>query len=259
MMGEIERSPVLAAPSFHNVIAPNSTTNKIDEDEDDFQADEANNLCKRYIPLALKIASKYRDRGVDFEDLRSAAYLGLVQGSRKFDPSRGAFGPYVEHWIAGSVKALFSGNDPLENAVSLTAEDEENEESSHQIDIASPPPVIAPDLTVLGDTDRHIVEARNRGETLVEIGTSLGLSAERVRQRQAAAQSRIRGDQTSEAIADLTTRGKFISSAHQPRRWTDFKDREPPKHAYREPQPSQEIIHHRKYAPRLAALREGRQ
>jgi hypothetical protein len=62
MWGEMERSPALAAPGsndFTGLIA-NSTAHTIGSEAEKFQAlpdDQANNLCKRYRPLALKIAA----------------------------------------------------------------------------------------------------------------------------------------------------------------------------------------------------------
>ena len=257
MMGEIGRSPVLAAPSFNNVIAANSTTTKIGEDEDENQADEANDLCKRYRPLALKIASDYRGRGIHIEDLRSAADLGLVLASRRFDPARGAFGPYAKHWIAGEVKALFKGSNPLNTAQSLTV-NYVDDDSSHQADVAdASTPVVSLDLGALDETERSITQARASGETLKEIGKTLRCSAERIRQREVRARSKIRGIIASECLSDLTKRGEVIRHpGERTRGWAaDFRDREPPKHTYREPKPSREILHHRANASRLADLR----
>ena len=105
--GDIERSPVLAAPSFANCISLSTitTSDEVGEEDDDPQA--ANDLCERYLPLAYKIASNYRDRGVPHGELRSAAEIGLVLASRKFDSNKGAFGPYAKLWITGELTRLF--------------------------------------------------------------------------------------------------------------------------------------------------------
>ena len=106
MWGEIERSPVLAAPSFSNFIAANSTT-KIGENDEEVQADEANDLCDEIPPARLQDCQRYRDKGVSLDELRSAALLGLTVASRKFDPTIGAFGPYAKPWIKGELTRLF--------------------------------------------------------------------------------------------------------------------------------------------------------
>ena len=113
MWGEVERSPVLAAPSLNDYVSLAATSTNLIVGEEDEDPQAANDLCEKYKPLALKIANDYRDRGIHFEDLRSAAYLGLVSASRKFDPDRGAFGPYARPWIKGEITALFKSNDPL--------------------------------------------------------------------------------------------------------------------------------------------------
>ena len=61
MMGEIERSPVLAAPSFNTFLGGKSYEPEVGEDEDDLQA--SNELCVRYLPLAMKLAGRYSNKG----------------------------------------------------------------------------------------------------------------------------------------------------------------------------------------------------
>jgi RNA polymerase sigma factor (sigma-70 family) len=253
MWGAVERSPVLAAPSFNDHVGLTATSTNLIVGQEDEDPQAPNNLCEKYKPLALKIASGYRDRGIHFEELRSAAYLGLVSASRKFDPERGAFGPYARHWIKGEITALFKSNDPLASGYSesLTVW-HDDDDSGHQTDVAAPAPTIAPDLGALSDRERHIIEARARAETLTEIGKELGISAERVRQLEARALPKIKGGVASACISDLTKRGIPIEPT---RRYVEFRDREPPKHIYREPPPSRRLAHHRAIAPRLAALR----
>jgi hypothetical protein len=261
MWGEIEvwgeiRSPVLAAPSFNDCIGTNSSTLIIDGEDDD-KTQAANDLCLSYLPLAYEIAGRYRDKGVNIQELRSAGVTGLVLASRKFNPDRGAFGSYAKHWIKGEITALFKSNDPVAsgctNSLTIWHNDDDR---GHQRDVAAPPPAITPDLGELAEADRNIIQARDRGETLAEIGIALGISAERVRQREAGARSKIRGIITSECLSDLTKRGKVIRPpGEHTRRTVDFRDTEPPKHTHWEPKPSREILHHRANACRLAALR----
>ena len=73
-----------------------------------FSDDEANDLCKRYVPLVRKIAGRYRDKGIHFGELESAGLAGLVRASRRFDPSRSVpFGGYAKPWIRGCILELF--------------------------------------------------------------------------------------------------------------------------------------------------------
>ena len=249
MWGEVEvwgetRSPVLAAPSFNNyrgLIA--STTNqsigakvrKIQE----LPERELNDLCKQHEPLIKNLAARYMGRGIEFEDLRAAGLLGLARALPKFDPERGiTLGAFARHWIRGEMTALFKSNDALAlgRATSLTVwnTDDENEYEG-QRDVTAPAPTILPDLSALAETDRFIIKSRLRGDTLAEIGKAVGLSSERIRQREVLARSKIKREHT--------------------RREVDFRDREPPKHTPWEPKPSRRILHHRANASRLADLR----
>ena len=112
MWGEVEvwgeiRSPVLAAPSFNDCVGLTATSTNLIVGEDDEDPQAANDLCEKYKPLALKIARGYRGRGIPNDELRSAALLGLTVASRKFDPTRGAFGPYAKLWIKGELTRFF--------------------------------------------------------------------------------------------------------------------------------------------------------
>jgi RNA polymerase sigma factor (sigma-70 family) len=64
-------------------------------------------LVLDYIPLAIKMArlrSLSAPPSVSFEDLRSAAYLGLVDAASRFDSSRGfAFASYARLRIDGEM------------------------------------------------------------------------------------------------------------------------------------------------------------
>jgi RNA polymerase sigma factor (sigma-70 family) len=272
-----ERSPVLAAPgsnSYAGLIA-GSTNAKSGSGASNFQGlsnEDANDLCKRYLPLANKIAGQYEDRGVDFDDLESASLAGLVVASRKYDPQRGAFGPYARFWIKGEIRALFK---PREDALAIKkpknpkAPDnyrgralsldapiaEESESTFGDVATGQSMPVVSLDLSALSEMDRNIIEARSAGYTLTEVGKVYDLSAERVRQRESRALRQIRGAVASRCVSDLTKRDDQVHLFPGTKRDGRFRDRPPPKHALREPEPSKELRHHRKHAARLAVLR----
>jgi RNA polymerase sigma factor (sigma-70 family) len=64
-------------------------------------------LVERYIPLANKLAyqkKKSLPRFVDVEELKSAAYLGLVEAASRFDPERGvAFSTFAYPRVFGAI------------------------------------------------------------------------------------------------------------------------------------------------------------
>lgn len=69
--------------------------------------DTMQELVVRYVPLANKLAfqkKKSLPRFVDVEDLKSAAYLGLVEAATRFDPTVGvAFSTFAYPRIFGAI------------------------------------------------------------------------------------------------------------------------------------------------------------
>ncbi|MGW0966544.1 SigB/SigF/SigG family RNA polymerase sigma factor [Streptomyces sp. NPDC002516] len=64
-------------------------------------------LVSLWLPMAHRIAGRFRDRGEATEDLRQVAALGLIKAIDRFDPDRGAFESYAVPTITGEVKRHF--------------------------------------------------------------------------------------------------------------------------------------------------------
>ncbi|MER7982761.1 SigB/SigF/SigG family RNA polymerase sigma factor [Streptomyces sp. NPDC095817] len=64
-------------------------------------------LVTLWLPMAHRIAGRFRDRGESLEDLRQVAALGLVNAVDRFDPARGAFESYAIPTITGEVRRHF--------------------------------------------------------------------------------------------------------------------------------------------------------
>ena len=68
---------------------------------------EQNLLVENYIPFANKLAhlkAKQLPRRADIEELKSAAFLGLVQASRRYDPSKlNGFAAFAKWRIWGEI------------------------------------------------------------------------------------------------------------------------------------------------------------
>ncbi|MFE3169393.1 SigB/SigF/SigG family RNA polymerase sigma factor [Streptomyces sp. NPDC059224] len=64
-------------------------------------------LVAVWLPMAHRIAGRFRDRGENIEDLRQVAALGLVKAVDRYDPSRGAFESYAVPTVTGEIKRHF--------------------------------------------------------------------------------------------------------------------------------------------------------
>src|SRR5215218_6037719 len=65
-------------------------------------------LITLWLPLAHRMAWRYRNRGESLEDLRQVAALGLVKAVRRYDPARGiAFESYAVPTVDGELKRHF--------------------------------------------------------------------------------------------------------------------------------------------------------
>ncbi|MFC7308640.1 SigB/SigF/SigG family RNA polymerase sigma factor [Streptomyces monticola] len=61
-----------------------------------------------WMPMAVRLARRYRHRGESFEDLVQVAHLGLVKAVTRFDPGRGAaFQSFAVPTILGAMKRHF--------------------------------------------------------------------------------------------------------------------------------------------------------
>jgi len=67
-----------------------------------------NRIVESYAPLAVFFANRYRDRGVDLDDLLQVAQLALVQAVDRFDPTyANQFSTFAGRTIDGELKRWF--------------------------------------------------------------------------------------------------------------------------------------------------------
>ncbi|MER5876153.1 SigB/SigF/SigG family RNA polymerase sigma factor [Streptomyces sp. NPDC001910] len=64
-------------------------------------------LVALWLPMAHRIAGRFRNRGEDIDDLRQVAALGLVKAIDRYDAGRGAFETYAVPTITGEIKRHF--------------------------------------------------------------------------------------------------------------------------------------------------------
>jgi RNA polymerase sigma-B factor len=68
---------------------------------------ERDRFTKECLPLAHRLACRFRNRGEPLEDLEQVARLGLVKAVDRYDPVRGSFTAYAVSTIAGELKRYF--------------------------------------------------------------------------------------------------------------------------------------------------------
>ncbi|MFC5635785.1 RNA polymerase sigma factor SigF [Streptomyces bullii] len=65
-------------------------------------------IVEAWLPMADRLAGRFRSRGESLEDLRQVAALGLVKAVDRYDPDRGnAFESYAVPTITGEIKRHF--------------------------------------------------------------------------------------------------------------------------------------------------------
>ncbi|MFJ8542628.1 RNA polymerase sigma factor SigF [Streptomyces sp. NPDC093586] len=65
-------------------------------------------IVEAWLPMAERLAGRFRNRGESYEDLRQVAALGLVKAVDRYDPARGsAFESYAVPTVTGEIKRHF--------------------------------------------------------------------------------------------------------------------------------------------------------
>ncbi|WP_223279695.1 SigB/SigF/SigG family RNA polymerase sigma factor [Streptomyces sp. SDr-06] len=64
-------------------------------------------LVACWLPMARRLARRYRNRGAEMDDLCQVAAMGLVKAVDRYDTARGAFEPYAIPTIQGEIKRHF--------------------------------------------------------------------------------------------------------------------------------------------------------
>lgn len=72
------------------------------------RSDLRDRLVRRHLPLAERIAGRFRRRGIAYDDLVQTASVGLIHAVDRFDPDRGVpFEAFASPTIAGEIKKHF--------------------------------------------------------------------------------------------------------------------------------------------------------
>jgi RNA polymerase sigma-B factor len=69
--------------------------------------DARDEVIRRFTPLALGQARRYRGKGIADADLEQVALLGMLRALERYDPDIGPFEPYAARTISGELKRHF--------------------------------------------------------------------------------------------------------------------------------------------------------
>ena len=86
----------------------------------------SNELISNYMPLANKLAWKYKKTApyfVPFDEIQSAAYFGLVDAASRYQKEKGSFSNFAFIRIIGEIKDYFKNNISKIPQISTSLED----------------------------------------------------------------------------------------------------------------------------------------
>lgn len=81
---------------------------------------EINSLAENNLGLVHLCANRFRNKGIEYDDLYGAGCIGLLKASKAFDPDRGVrFSTYAVPVILGEIKRLFRDGGTIKVSRSL--------------------------------------------------------------------------------------------------------------------------------------------
>ncbi len=66
--------------------------------------DSEDELIRDFLPLARRLAARFRGPGAEYEDLTQVASMALVKAAQRYEPGRGEFGVYASVTMVGELK-----------------------------------------------------------------------------------------------------------------------------------------------------------
>jgi RNA polymerase sigma-B factor len=135
-------------------------------------------LVQAWLPMAERIAVRFKGRGESLEDLYQVAALGLVKAVDHYDPARGhAFEAYAVPTITGEIKRHFRDH-MWTLHVPRRVQDLRNRVRSSTKELSQLTPGRAPTVSEIAD-QAHLSEAEVRtGMEALECFSALSLEAE---------------------------------------------------------------------------------
>ncbi|MBI4834564.1 MAG: RNA polymerase sigma factor RpoD/SigA [Planctomycetes bacterium] len=95
---DINKYPLLSIPETNKLAGAMKRGNRL----------ARHKLIRANLRLVVKIARKYLNRGLSFQDLIEDGNIGLMKAVKRFNPSKGRFSTYASWWIKQSImRALY--------------------------------------------------------------------------------------------------------------------------------------------------------
>lgn len=147
----------------------------------------AEDVISRYQTLAYGIARQYRNKGIDWDDLKQESLIGLLKAYQNYDPDKEAqFSTYASYWIKKQVLSAFkqAGNHETLNDRDLS------HQASKEIQKDEPEPKLPESMPEL--EKKIITLSFVQQLSLKEISKQLNISVERVNQTRKKALRRLK-------------------------------------------------------------------
>ncbi|MDQ1042807.1 RNA polymerase sigma factor SigF [Streptomyces sp. V4I2] len=135
-------------------------------------------LVETWLPMAERIAVRFRGRGESLEDLYQVAALGLVKAVDHYDPARGcAFEAYAVPTVTGEIKRHFRDH-MWTLHVPRRVQDLRNRVRQATKELSQTTPGRAPTLAEVAEFARMTEDEARTGTEALECFTALSLEAE---------------------------------------------------------------------------------
>ncbi|MFF1692531.1 RNA polymerase sigma factor SigF [Streptomyces sp. NPDC058257] len=135
-------------------------------------------LVKAWLPMAERLAGRFRNRGEALDDLRQVAALGLVKAVDRYDPERGsAFESYAVPTVTGEIKRHFRDH-MWSLHVPRRVQDLRNRVRFARQELTQTVPGRAPTLAEIAEKAQLSPEDAAAGLEALESFTALSLDAE---------------------------------------------------------------------------------
>ncbi|MFI6938429.1 SigB/SigF/SigG family RNA polymerase sigma factor [Streptomyces sp. NPDC050418] len=135
-------------------------------------------LVRAWLPMADRLAGRFRGRGEAYEDLRQVAALGLVKAVDRYDPERShAFESYAVPTVTGEIKRHFRDHLWTLHVPRRVQELRRRVRQAGQ-DLAQSIPGRAPTLEEMAEHAGLTVDEARTGQEALDSFTALSLDAE---------------------------------------------------------------------------------